>query len=169
MQKVLPVKTICVVGDHGVGKSSIIMRYCQDKVTPIPVAISETLGVTTTRTYTEAVEIIFREVAIELGKVTDCEFQNNYAYIVVADFTSVESLKNVETWINTFKELHGEIVPFQILINKTDIEATYNCTKMLCLLESRYNYDKDTLYYVSTVDPSRIGELRYIIDRLLAS
>ena len=121
---------ICLVGDSGVGKSSIIRRYVLDMFDD---AYLQTLGAKVTKkslmlpVYRRGppVEIVMTIWDI-MGNAGFQELlKESYFYgcqgvLAVADVTSRTTLEGLDGWIDRAWDVAGE-VPVHILVNKVDL------------------------------------------------
>jgi len=123
---------ICLVGDSGVGKSSIIRRYVLDMFDD---AYLQTLGAKVTKK--SFVLPVFRrgspvEIVMTIWDIMgNAGFQEllkeSYFYgcqgvLAVADVTSRTTLEGLDGWIDRAYDVAGE-VPVHILVNKVDLVA----------------------------------------------
>jgi small GTP-binding protein len=121
---------VCLVGESGVGKSSLIRRYVLDMFDD---AYLQTLGAKVTKK--SLMLPVFHkgppiEVVITLWDIMgNAGFQEllkqSYFYgcqglLAVADVTSRQSLEGLDGWIDRAWDVAGEI-PVHILVNKVDL------------------------------------------------
>ncbi len=119
---------ICLVGERGVGKTSLARRYVYDEFND---AYEATLGSELHRIqYTQHARsdpLVEAEVALfdymgEHGareKFRDALFYGTHGFLAVADASRVETLYALPSWINSVFYVAGE-VPYRVLINKVD-------------------------------------------------
>lgn len=129
---------ICILGEQGVGKTSLILKYVKDY---FPIEYKASLGadfLQKTITSDEVpelegknMELIIWDIAgqksYELNKMTDYYLQGSNGFILVYDRTNKKSLKDLDSWYKKISKICGDI-PFIIVGNKSDladqIEAT---------------------------------------------
>jgi small GTP-binding protein len=125
-------KKICVLGDPGVGKTSIIRRYALD-------SFDETYVTTVGARILNRTQVLkYPERGVELRlqyRIWEVSGQNQHlelypAYyrgaegaIVVGDATRVETQINMWKWIESFRAAAGR-VPIILLLNKTDLSQS---------------------------------------------
>jgi len=95
------------------------------------------------------------------GNMTKHYYQGATAFLVVADYTNEQSLKNIRNWIDQIMS----VVPFAVLINKTDEKCSYICTQTLMSLSKAYGDVGIT--FVSVKDDNRAEGIRNAINKLL--
>jgi len=123
---------ICLVGDSGVGKSSIIRRYVLDIFND---AYLQTLGAKVTKKSLvfpalrrgAPVEIVMTiwDIMGNAGfqeLLKDSYFYGCQGVLAVADVTSRTTLEGLDGWIDRAWDVAGE-VPVHILVNKVDLVA----------------------------------------------
>ena len=123
-------RKICLIGDGGVGKTSLIQRFVLDQFDDKYIA---TFGSKVTKK-----RIKFRKDEnniidvfllvwdlmgqIEFKKARKLAYQGTQAALIVCDITSKESLLNITNWRGELFDATGEI-PIIILANKIDLKA----------------------------------------------
>lgn len=159
-------RKICFVGDLRVGKTSIIKRYQHGVFSTV---YKPTIGMQTTSSQSsneegKLFETVFADVGGQelTGMMTKHYYRVATAFVIVADFTNEQSLKNVQNWIMDFQLCNS--APFRILINKTDEKCSYVCTKAVCGLVGTYG--TGMISFVSAKDDNRSKEIKELIDAL---
>ncbi len=115
---------ICLLGDGGVGKTSLVYRFIQNRFST---DFKSTLGV----------NLLKHEVIIDNIRVTaqiwDLGGQDKYeglrklyldgsqGALVVFDKTNKESFENLDRWVKSFRELRGS-KPMFLIGNKLDLK-----------------------------------------------
>jgi small GTP-binding protein len=131
LKKGLNVSTkICLIGDGGVGKTSLIGRYVHDK---FDAKYLKTIGTKISRK-----EIVFEcpesQVQVNLGAMIwdimgqkafrhllqDAYFHGANGIIAVCDLTQRQTLESLNEWIDAITKIAGKI-PTVILANKNDL------------------------------------------------
>ncbi|NVM04650.1 MAG: GTP-binding protein [Candidatus Helarchaeota archaeon] len=121
---------ICIVGDPGVGKTSLILRYIENKFKDnyIP-----TLGVEfltkKLKVGKEGIEtsLIIWDIGGQHKWQTKLHLylQGADGAIIIFDLTRRNSFTNLEKWINNIKKISGD-VPYLIVGNKKDLVEDRN-------------------------------------------
>lgn len=117
---------ILLLGDSGVGKSSLILRWNEDKFSSTLVG---TVGVNfKTRKVSvegEAVSVQVWDTAgqEQFHKITTTYYKGAHAIMVVYDISDKKSLENVEYWIKNIKQHANAAVHVCLVGNKTDLRA----------------------------------------------
>ncbi len=114
---------IVIVGDYGVGKTSLINQYVTQKFkgSYIP-----TLGVQFTKISLKAsddeVELILWDIAGQdsFFKIRQRFYDNTQGFIVVYDITRKSSLENIKNWYDDVTAHTGKL-PCLLLGNKSDL------------------------------------------------
>ncbi|MFX1450228.1 MAG: Rab family GTPase, partial [Promethearchaeota archaeon] len=121
---------ICIVGDPGVGKTSLILRYIENKFKEnyIP-----TLGVEfLTKKINVGKEAIETNLIIwDIGGQHKWQtklhlyLQGADGAIIIYDITRRSTFQNLENWVTNIKKIAGE-VPYLFVGNKKDLENERN-------------------------------------------
>ncbi|MHA1380909.1 MAG: Rab family GTPase [Candidatus Helarchaeota archaeon] len=121
---------VCIIGSPGVGKTSLIIRYIENKFKEdyIP-----TLGVDflTKKLEVGAEKIPTSLIIWDVGgqhkwkSKLHLYLQGSDGVIIIYDITRRSTFKNLEDWINSAKKYAGD-VPYLIIGNKNDLEGERN-------------------------------------------
>lgn len=117
---------IVVIGDSHVGKSSILMKYCDDDFSP---KFITTIGIDfKVRTVHMDGKIVKLQIWDTAGQerfktITNSYYRGAKAIMVVYDITSAESFEHVQSWIeNMDSHCDSRSPPMKMLIgNKCDL------------------------------------------------
>ena len=117
---------ICLLGEAGVGKTSLLTRFCDNSFKE---NYNNTIGVdfrVVSLKYNDIISKIhiwdtagqerFRSLAINY-------LNNSHGFIFIYDITSKESFNNVETWINLALEKKAPNIANFLVGNKSDREG----------------------------------------------
>ena len=122
-----PVKLL-VIGESGVGKSCLLLRYCDDKFTHSYIT---TIGIDFK---VKNVVIDDEEIKLQIWdtagqerfrNITLAYFRGAMGIILVYDITDVHSFQSVHHWMSSIKENAGDNVNVVLLDNKEDIFPAY--------------------------------------------
>lgn len=122
---------ICILGEQGVGKTSLILKYVKDF---FPIEYKASLGADFLQKLissdevpelnNQEMELIIWDIAgqksYELNKMTDYYLQGSHGFILVYDRTNKKSLKDLESWHKKITKICGKI-PFVMVGNKSDL------------------------------------------------
>ena len=117
---------IVIIGDSGVGKTSIISRFCGEEFSPI---LSSTIGVDCR---IKMLELEDKKIKLQLWDmagqerfryITETYYKMSQGFIIVFDLTSYDSYLSVKNWVNSCSrsETSKLIIPKIIVGNKNDI------------------------------------------------
>jgi len=137
MPRTLKLKAkICVVGEGGVGKTSLIRRFAFDefddkylktvgtKVTKIPLIIPRSEG------FEVDVDMVLFDIMGQRGfrdMVKDTFFIGAQGLVAVCDLTNPATLEGLHDWITIATEVTGS-VPVFLVANKADLERQVRVT-----------------------------------------
>eukprot|EP00811_Abedinium_folium_P034938 NODE_7776_length_1551_cov_6.915730.p1 GENE.NODE_7776_length_1551_cov_6.915730~~NODE_7776_length_1551_cov_6.915730.p1 ORF type:complete len:398 (-),score=108.03 NODE_7776_length_1551_cov_6.915730:356-1492(-) len=121
---------VLLIGDSGVGKTSLMLRYC-DNTVPCPSAAAlPTIGVDfsvkrVTCSTGERVKLTIWDTAGQerFRTITMSFFRGAHVIFVVYDVTSSKSFENARDWIDQARRQCAEDVQVVLLANKCDLEA----------------------------------------------
>jgi len=120
-----PIKII-LIGESGVGKSSVLLRFADDKYIP---------------DYMSTIGVDFRIKSIVLGEnpiklqiwdtggqerfrsIAESYFRTAHGVIAVYDITNMKSFVNIGPWIDTVKNKSRDTLEIVIVGNKSDITS----------------------------------------------
>lgn len=121
---------ICLLGEMGVGKTSMILKYVNNtfqneyKATLAADFIQKKMSPNEFSELTQPVDLIIWDLAGQrnylVDKMTEYYLQGSNGYILVYDLTSLSSIKNLENWHKRIQENCGDI-PFIVVGNKCDL------------------------------------------------
>ena len=116
---------VCLLGDAGVGKTSILTRFCDNSFKE---KYNNTIGVDFRLVTLKCNDIIskihiwdtagqerFRSLALNY-------LNNSHGIILIYDITNTQSFENVKTWVNQIREEASSNVIIYIAGNKVDME-----------------------------------------------
>lgn len=123
--------TIAVIGSVGVGKSSILTRYLDDKFTSDRI---QTVGVDVRQ---KKIEILDTKVRIRLldtagqerfGTIANWYYRVSHAFIVVYDITNKESFNDLKYWMERLDEKASDKAIRFVVGTKVDLEVDRKIT-----------------------------------------
>jgi len=126
---------ICLIGDWGVGKTSLIRKYVLDQYDDIYIS---TLGTKTTkkRMTFKKNEKQFINLTLQIWdvmgqkefyKIQTFAFQGTQAAFIVCDITRKESVESINQWREQLFKI-TEKIPIIILVNKNDLQNKVELT-----------------------------------------
>ncbi|XP_045890670.1 ras-related protein Rab-37-like isoform X2 [Micropterus dolomieu] len=119
-------KTI-LVGDSGVGKTSLLVQYDQGKF--IPGSFTATVGIGFTN---KVVDVDNLKVKLQIWdtagqerfrSVTHAYYRDAQALLLIYDITSKQSFDNIRAWLSEVHEYAQKDVVIMLLGNKSDMAA----------------------------------------------
>ncbi|UCG02100.1 MAG: GTP-binding protein [Candidatus Heimdallarchaeota archaeon] len=122
---------ICAAGSYGVGKTSLIRRYAENKFSS---SYTPTIGVdiTTKRVTVDnhQIKLLLIDTAGQeyFGKIRKTYFEGAFGCIVVYDITRRESFLELDRWISDFRGAVGENALISIIGNKIDLDDSRTVT-----------------------------------------
>ena len=155
---------VITVGDSGVGKTSIICRYIQNKFYE---NVLDTIGIAkTARELTlkngQKITLFLNDTAGQerFNSLNKQYFNNSDGALFVFDLNDKKSFKNIKTWINFVNENKNikNDFPKYLVGNKKDLDRNIDKTEIEMFLEE----NKDYKYYeISAKDDNdnKINEL----------
>jgi small GTP-binding protein len=115
---------ILILGDSGVGKSSLILRWVEDRYMA---TLTGTVGVNfkskKVQINGEGIQVQVWDTAgqQQFHKITTSYYRGANGIMVVYDVSDPESMTNVEYWIKNIKKHASESVRVVLVGNKTDL------------------------------------------------
>ena len=123
---------VCLLGDAGVGKTSLITRFCDNYFSD---NYNNTIGVDF-RLATLKYDNIISKIHIwdtagqERFRSLSVNYMNNsHSFIFIYDITNSESFKNIVNWINLALEKNNHTVINLLVGNKSDLESDRKVSK----------------------------------------
>lgn len=123
---------ICVLGDPGLGKKSLVLKFVKNQFSteykPIlgtnffqKIITREDLHEFGENTLEFIIWDITCQQSYEMDRMTDCYLQGADGYLLVYDVTKRDTMKTLENWDKKITQLNGKI-PFVIVGNKIDLK-----------------------------------------------
>jgi len=120
-------RKVCLLGDAGVGKTSLIQRYVYRVFDP---KYTPTLGVNISSKILH-LDISGKKVIVKLliwdvmgnpqfKKICQAAIRGASGVLIICDLTRRDTLKNIDAWITLMLESGGDI-PWILVINKSDL------------------------------------------------
>ncbi len=135
------IKKIVLIGDAGVGKTSIVRRFVTGMFNP---AYIITLGTTIMK---KEVKYLNKNIVLSIwdigGQSVFKAVRSKYYFasegaLAVCDRGSEKSFQNLASWIDSFHKVVGKEKPVIILGNKSDLKAIKVTDEELKKLASKY-------------------------------
>ncbi|MEM7552974.1 MAG: Rab family GTPase [Cyanobacteria bacterium P01_A01_bin.84] len=154
-------KKICLVGDFGVGKTSLIRRFVDrqfsDKyLSTVGVKISrKSVEVSTTEFQTDKqVQLLIWDIegSNKFKAISSSYFQGARGAIIVADVTRQETLENVQEHIQSFSRVNPQS-NIIIALNKSDLIET----EYLEEFKKKYQYNDNTCVLATYITSAKTG------------
>ena len=161
-------KKICLVGDFGVGKTSLIRRFVESKfsdkyLSTIGVKISRkevNLLVTEAQKNTSVQLMIWDiEGQTELKAIGSSYLQGANGAIIVADATRPETIDNLSQRLELFLSVNAQGVAIILALNKSDLVETEVINK---LLDKFNNYQDERvigMYHTSAKTGENVDDM----------
>ncbi|CAD2222071.1 hypothetical protein AGDE_03322 [Angomonas deanei] len=115
---------LLLIGDSGVGKSCLLLRFADDSYTESYIS---TIGVDfKIRTLNLDGKVIKLQIWDTAGQerfrtITSSYYRGAHGIIIVYDTTDMESFNNVKTWLNEIEKYASENVNKLLVGNKSDL------------------------------------------------
>lgn len=151
---------LLVIGDSGVGKSSIIFRYCNNDfdhnfITTIGVDFkTKTLTV-----YNKTIKLQIWDTAGQerFRTITRAYYRGAQAILLVYDITDIPSFNNVKNWLSYIKDNSSSDVLVILVGNKSDLEHKRQITYIQG--ESLARNNSLPFYETSSLNSSNVNNL----------
>eukprot|EP01115_Flamella_aegyptia_P012619 TRINITY_DN6358_c0_g1_i1.p1 TRINITY_DN6358_c0_g1~~TRINITY_DN6358_c0_g1_i1.p1 ORF type:complete len:208 (-),score=34.98 TRINITY_DN6358_c0_g1_i1:22-645(-) len=120
---------IVLLGEGCVGKTSIVLRYCQDKfndshITTIQASyLSKKLNIQNKRVNLAIWDTAGQERFHALGPIY---YRDANGALLVYDITDVDSFAKVKNWVKELRKMLGKDITLAIAGNKCDMESERN-------------------------------------------
>lgn len=131
------IKKICLLGDGAVGKTSLIRRYVYDdfddkylmtigtKITKKTMLVKQGTGEPISGEEINLTMMINDIVGqVEFERIHKQYYRGSKGGLFVCDLTRKDTLERVEWWLNSFREVAGN-VPVILLGNKLDLKEEH--------------------------------------------
>lgn len=127
---------ILLIGDSGVGKSSLLLRFADNAYNECYIS---TIGVDfKVRMIHKESKVIKLQIWDTAGQerfrtITSSYYRGSHGIIIVYDVTNIESFNNVKIWLNDISRYAGSNVSKILVGNKSDLsnkrQVDYNVAK----------------------------------------
>ncbi len=144
---------ILMLGDSGVGKSSIINRWISGTFNP---SLVTTLGVDMKKRKLHVddklVEVQVWDTAGQSAfhRITTSYYRGSNAILLVFDVSDKSTLQNVEYWMKNIKEHAAENVQIALIGNKVDLREKVGPEHCVRLEEGKLTAEKYKVIYAET-------------------
>jgi small GTP-binding protein len=159
------VHKIVLLGDSGVGKTSLVQRYVYDSLSP---DVGRTIGAVLHVKKIEFNDVVHKQVIWDLGgqesfaELREQYCANSSAALFVFDRTRLETLQNIDEWLTALYSSAGKI-PVIAVENKIDLESVITSEQIKGMLEARELIHLQTSATENTNVNSAFRELVQII------
>jgi len=133
------VHKIVLLGDSGVGKTSLVQRYVYDSLSP---DVGRTIGAVLHVKKLEMNGVVHKQVIWDLGgqesfaELREQYCANSSAALFVFDRTRLETFQNIDVWLTALYPSAGKI-PVIAIENKIDLESVITSAQIKGMLEAR--------------------------------
>lgn len=120
----IAVKSI-IIGDSGVGKSSLLYRYAEQDWNPHYIAtIGVDFKVLTFERQNKVVKLQLWDTAGQerFRTITHSYYRGAHSIMLVFDITNRETFDNIAVWMNDVKKFANQTAPMLLVGNKADCE-----------------------------------------------
>ena len=123
---------ILIIGDSGVGKSSILLNFTKNIFTD---SFISTIGVDfKVKTISIEDKIVKLQIWDTAGQerfktITSSYYRGGHGVIIVFDLTNRNSFENVSIWLNEIKSFNGNDIPKLLVGNKSDLKEEREVSK----------------------------------------
>ena len=130
------IKKVCLLGDGAVGKTSLIRKYVYDDfddkyLMTIGAKITKKAMVVESEENDEEINLtmMVNDIVgqVEFERLHKQYYRGSKGGLFVCDLTRKETLERVEWWLNSFREVAGD-VPVILLGNKLDLKEQHEIT-----------------------------------------
>lgn len=119
-------RKVVLIGDPSVGKTSLVRRYVSGKYDDKYVS---TLGTVVSKKTVQkpksdsSMTMMIWDISgqPEFKRIHASAFKNASGGLAVCDITRMDTCEHLQGWISNFREVAGEDVPVQVLVNKCDL------------------------------------------------
>ncbi len=159
------VHKIVLLGDSGVGKTSLVQRYVYDSLSP---DVGRTIGAVLHVKKIEFNDVVHKQVIWDLGgqesfaELREQYCANSSAALFVFDRTRLETFQNIDEWLTALYSSAGKI-PVIAVENKIDLESVITSEQIKGMLEARELIHLQTSATENTNVNSAFRELVQII------
>ena len=152
-------KKICLVGDFGVGKTSLIRRFVEQQFSD---QYLSTVGVKISRKTLESVNLQMLiwdlEGHTKFKAIAPTYLQGGSGAVIVADVTRQETVERISEHIKLFSSVNpkGSIT---LALNKSDLVEEEKLTKITHLVQLQYSDQVLEIYQTSAKTGSSVDEI----------
>jgi small GTP-binding protein len=133
-------KKVVLIGDPGVGKTSLIRRFVENSFSDKYI---HTIGTKITKRVIEfpdmdskVVLLVWDIVGQKSLALLDSYFRGAAGVLAVCDITRDETLQSLDDWVANVRKIAGE-VPIVLLPNKIDLQETAMVDNQSCSIAAR--------------------------------
>lgn len=125
-------KKICLIGDFGVGKTSLIRRFVEQQFSE---QYLSTIGVTISRKIVnvsqnnhkeqQSIQLLIWDIEgkTQFKKISPIYLKSAQGVIIVADMSRMETVDNISSHLNLAVSVNTQGIPLIFVLNKVDLVA----------------------------------------------
>ncbi|ACB54056.1 putative small GTP-binding protein [Crocosphaera subtropica ATCC 51142] len=152
-------KKICLIGDFGVGKTSLIRRFIEHQfseeyLSTIGVSISRKSVIVSSsheKQDPEIVQLLIWDIEgkTKFQKISPSYLKSAQGIIIVADFSRQDTIANIPFHVDLVRSINPERLTLSIVVNKIDLVAEHLPTLLLQQYQIPNQFPTIPIYHTS--------------------